>query len=231
MIRLEDVTKAYPSKFGRHTVLDNVNVDFPPGRSTAIMGPNGAGKSTLMRVLSGAEMPDTGRVVCDASVSWPLGFRGGLHGSLSGRENLAFIARIYNRDYRELLGFVEDFAEIGRFMNEPVKNYSSGMKAKLSFGVSMAIQFDYYLIDEVIAVGDPKFRRKCKIVLTERLSNSTVILISHNAALMKEYCDRGIVLESGRILEFDDIDAGIDYYENMQGGGSDQPSVQHYEDA
>jgi len=229
MIHLEDVTKAYPSKFGRHTVLDGINVDFPPGVNTAIMGPNGAGKSTLMRLLSGAEMPDAGRIVCNAAVSWPLGFKGGLHGSMSGRENVAFIARIYRRDYKQMLKYVEDFAEIGRFINEPIKNYSSGMKAKLSFGVSLAIQFDYYLIDEVMSVGDPKFRRKSKAALLERLSNATVIMISHSASLMKEYCVRGLVLEGGRLLEFPDIDQAINYYENM-GSASDEPHP-HMEDA
>jgi capsular polysaccharide transport system ATP-binding protein len=229
MIHLEDVTKAYPSKFGRHTVLNGISVDFPPGVNTAIMGPNGAGKSTLMRLLSGAEMPDTGRIICNAAVSWPLGFKGGLHGSLSGKENVAFIARIYRRDYQQMLKYVEDFAEIGRFINEPIKNYSSGMKAKLSFGVSLAIQFDYYLIDEVMSVGDPKFRRKSKAALLERLNNATVILISHSASLMKEYCVRGLVLEGGRLIEYSNIDEAIAHYENM-GSAGDEP-VPHMQEA
>lgn len=229
MIRLENVSKSYPSKFGRHTVLDRINVDFPPGVNTAIMGPNGAGKSTLMRLLSGAEMPDSGRIICNAAVSWPLGFKGGLHGSLSGRENVAFISRIYRRDYKQMMKYVEDFAEIGKFMNEPIRNYSNGMKAKLSFGVSLAIQFDYYLIDEVMSVGDPKFRRKSKAALLERLSNATVIMISHSASLMKEYCVRGLVLERGRLLEFSNIDEAIKYYENM-GSAQDEP-VPHVEGA
>jgi capsular polysaccharide transport system ATP-binding protein len=228
MIHLEDVTKAYPSKFGRHIVLDGITIDFPPGINTAIMGPNGAGKSTLMRLLSGAEMPTSGRIVCDAAVSWPLGFKGGLHGSLSGRENVAFIARIYRRDYQQMLKYVEDFAEIGRFIDEPIKNYSSGMKAKPSFGVSLAIQFDYYLIDEVMSVGDPKFRRKSKAALLERLNNATVIMISHSPSLMKEYCVRGLVVDSGRLLEFPNIDEAIAYYENM-GSAGDEP-VAHVEE-
>ncbi|MBX3566518.1 MAG: ABC transporter ATP-binding protein [Rhizobiaceae bacterium] len=213
MIRLENVTKSYPSRFGRQMVLNDISSAFVKGRNTAIIGGNGAGKSTLMRLLSGAEVPDSGRIFRDGSVSWPLGFKGGLHGSLSGRENLAFIARIYGRNYPELLDFVEDFAEIGKYIKEPVSTYSSGMRARLSFGVSMAIQFDYYLIDEVIAVGDASFRRKCKIVLNERLDKSTVILISHSAQLMKEFCNHGIVLEGGRLLEFPSLNRAIQYYE------------------
>jgi capsular polysaccharide transport system ATP-binding protein len=217
MIRLRNVTKAYPTGRGRHTVLRDITADFPAGRNVALMGGNGAGKSTMMRLLSGAELPDSGKVVRRASVSWPLGFAGGLHGSLTGKENLAFIARVYDQDYGDLLDFVEDFAEIGKFMYQPVKTYSSGMKARLSFGVSMGIKFDYYLIDEVIAVGDPSFKRKCKIILGEKLKDSTVILISHSSSIMKEFCQHGIVLENGRLIDFPSIDGAIKYYEASQG--------------
>lgn len=213
MIRLNNVVKSYPSWRGRKTVIKGITADFLPGRNTAIMGSNGAGKSTLMRLLSGAEMPDSGTVERSSRVSWPLGFNGGLHGSLTGRENLAFVSRIYGRNYSELLDFVEDFAEIGNAMKQPVKTYSSGMKARVAFGISMAIQFDYYLIDEVIAVGDPSFKRKSKLVLTERLKNATVLLISHSASIMKEYCQHGIVLENGRLLEFSSLNKAIKYYE------------------
>ena len=217
MIRLQNVTKAYPASPGRHTVLRGVTANFPAGKNTAIMGGNGAGKSTLMRLISGAELPDTGRIVRTSSVSWPLGFAGGLHGSLTGKENLAFIARVYDQHYGELLDFVEDFAEIGKFMYQPVKTYSSGMKARLSFGVSMGIKFDYYLIDEVIAVGDPAFKRKCKIVLGERLKDSTVIMISHSSSIMKEFCQHGVVLDQGKLIDFPSIDGAIKYYEALQG--------------
>lgn len=201
---------------GRKAVIKGVTIDFEPGRNTAIMGGNGAGKSTLMRLISGAEVPDSGKVERLTSVSWPLGFRGGLHGSLTGRENLAFIARIYGRSYPDLLDFVEDFAEIGSYMQQPVRTYSSGMKARLSFGVSMAIQFKYYLIDEVIAVGDVSFKRKCKIVLEDRLKDSTVLLISHSTSIMKEFCQHGVVMEKGRLLEFGSLNKAIKYYENSQ---------------
>ncbi|PSJ51760.1 ABC transporter ATP-binding protein [Kumtagia ephedrae] len=218
MIHLENVCKSYPARMGRKSVINDVSIDFVPGRNTAIMGGNGAGKSTLMRLISGAEVPDSGKVERRASVSWPLGFRGGLHGSLTGRENLAFIARIYGRNYPDLLDFVEDFAEIGNYMQQPVRTYSSGMKARLSFGVSMAIQFDYYLIDEVIAVGDVSFKRKCKIVLSDRLKDSTVLLISHSTSIMKEFCQHGVVMENGRLLEFGSLNKAIKYYEASQGG-------------
>jgi len=214
MIRLENVVKSYPSRFGRQTILKDISTVFAKGRNTAIIGGNGAGKSTLMRLLSGAELPDSGRIVREASISWPLGFRGGLHGSLSGRENLAFIARIYGRSHAELIDFVEDFADIGKYMREPVSTYSSGMRARLSFGISMAIQFDFYLIDEIIAVGDAAFKRKCKVVLNERLAKSTVVMVSHSAPIMKEFCSHGIVLEGGRLCEFASLDDAIQHYES-----------------
>ena len=213
MLRLVDVWKSYPSKGGRHHVLESATLDFPPGRNTALIGPNGAGKSTLMRLLSGAELPDRGRVERQATVSWPLGFSGGLHRSLSGRENVSFVSRIYDRDYREMADFVEDFAEIGKAMKNPVGTYSAGMRARVAFGISMAIEFDYYLIDEVIAVGDANFRMKCQQVLNEKLKDSTVILVSHAPALMRDFCTSGVVLEEKRLRHFDDVDVAIDYHE------------------
>ena len=209
MIRLVDVAKSYPSRGGRKTVLTGVTIDFPPGRNTGIVGNNGAGKSTLLRLLSGAEMPDRGTIERRAEVSWPLGFSGGLHGSLTGRENVAFIARIYGRDYRETLDFVEDFADIGANMGNEVKTYSAGMRARVAFGMSMAIQFDYYLIDEVIAVGDAAFRKKSLEVFRTRLARSTIIVVSHSPALMKEYCDHGCLLRDGRLLRFDTVDEAL----------------------
>ena len=213
MIELIDVVKSYPSKGGRKFVLDGVNKRFAPGRNTAIVGPNGAGKSTLMRILSGAELPDAGVVTRGANVSWPLGFSGGLHGALTGRENVAFIARIYGRDYEETIDYVSDFADIGRNMDNPVRTYSSGMRARVAFGMSMAIRFDYYLIDEVIAVGDAAFKNKCKRVLQSKMERATVIMISHAPGMMREFCEHGCVLEDGRLLDFAGIDDALAYYD------------------
>ncbi|MFD2237985.1 ABC transporter ATP-binding protein [Aureimonas populi] len=213
MIRLVNVEKTYPTRTGPKTVFSGLSYDFPRGENTGILGPNGAGKSTLMRLLSGAELPDRGRVERGAQVSWPLGFAGGLHGSLTGRENVAFVSRLYGKDYGEILDFVEDFAEIGRNMANEVKTYSSGMKARVAFGLSMAINFDYYLIDEVIAVGDASFKRKCRQVLDDRLGSATVILVSHSAGLLREFCETGCVLEGGRLRRFNRIEDAFSYYE------------------
>ncbi len=215
MIRLLDVAKSYPSSDGRKTVLTNVNIDFPPGRNTGIVGPNGAGKSTLLRLLSGAEMPDRGTIERDATVSWPLGFAGGLHSSLTGRENVAFVSRIYGRNFREMFDFVEDFADIGANINNPVRSYSQGMKARVAFGMSMAIRFDYYLIDEVLAVGDAAFKNKCKAVLLDRLQESTIILVSHAPGLMREFCDYGCVLHDRQLVNFENVNDAVAFHESV----------------
>jgi capsular polysaccharide transport system ATP-binding protein len=158
----------------------------------------------------------TGAASSARAVSWPLGFSGGFHNSLSGRENLRFICQIYGVSYRDVLGFVEDFADIGRFMDMPVKSYSSGMKARLAFGASMALNFDYYLIDEVVAVGDAAFKKKSKAVLAERLKSSSVLLVSHSAQLLKEFCDVGGVLRNGELIFYPTIDEAIAAHETNQ---------------
>ena len=214
MIRLVDVAKSYRTNNGRKTVLTDVDYDFLPGQSTGLIGPNGAGKSTLMRLISGAELPDRGFVDRQATVSWPLGFSGGLHGSLTGRENVGFVSRIYGRDYGEMLNYVCDFAEIGRSIDDEVKTYSSGMRARVAFGLSMAIAFDFYLIDEVIAVGDVSFRRKCRRVLDDRLATSTVVLVSHSTSMLREFCQAGCVLEDRRLIKFPDVNDAIRHYES-----------------
>ena len=154
MIALHNIAKSYPLPRGKKVVLDDVNITFRPGENMGILGLNGAGKSTLMRIIGGAELPDSGKVVRKSRVSWPIGFAGGFHGSLTGRENLRFTSRIYGSDIRKVTEFVEDFSELGPYMDMPVRTYSSGMKSKLAFGLSMAIGFDFYLIDEAYSVGD-----------------------------------------------------------------------------
>ncbi|MBB3149755.1 capsular polysaccharide transport system ATP-binding protein [Phyllobacterium trifolii] len=216
MIVFNKVSKSYPYNGGRKSILNNFSGTFPQGVNTGILGKNGAGKSTLIRLFSGGEPPDSGSISRQGSVSWPLGFSGGFHGSLSARENVLFISRIYRRDPREVFDFVEDFAQLGKYIDMPIQSYSSGMKARLAFGVSMAIDFDYYLIDEVIAVGDSAFKRKCRIMLGDRRKRSTVILISHSNNLLKEFCDVGGVLHNGQLEFFSTVDEAIQTHEFNQ---------------
>ncbi|MFZ0242469.1 MAG: ABC transporter ATP-binding protein [Desulfobacterales bacterium] len=219
MIELLNLCKRYRTRKGMHTVLEDVNSTFRPGCNIGILGRNGAGKSTLLRLIGGAEMPTSGRIVRRGSVSWPIGFSGGFHGSLSGRENLRFICRIYGADIRKVTAFVEEFSELGDYMLMPLNTYSSGMKAKLAFGLSMAIAFDYYLIDEVTAVGDEVFKRKSKAEFERRKENATLIVVSHSTRTIRQYCDAAAVLDRSNLIFFDDLTAAIDHYDRLNGCG------------
>lgn len=216
MIEFRDVTKSYGHGDRKKIILGGFSGVIEKGKNIGILGHNGAGKSTLMRMIAGTEDPDGGRIVRDGLVSWPLGFSGGFHQSLSGRQNIEFISRIYGMDSREVFDFVAKFADIGKSIDDPIRNLSSGMKARVAFGVSMAIDFDFYLIDEVIAVGDTAFKKRCKYVLEERNKASTLILISHSNSILKEFSEVGAVLHKGNLDFFDGIDDAIKVHEANQ---------------
>jgi capsular polysaccharide transport system ATP-binding protein len=212
MIRLENVMKSYRLREGRKIVLRNLTATFPK-TNVAILGANGAGKSTLLRLIAGTELPDSGIILREGRISWPLGFAGSFNGTLSGAENVRFVARIYGEDTERVLDFVESFSELGEFFGMPVSSYSSGMRARLAFGVSMAVAFDYYLVDEITAVGDDKFRQKCLTTFKEKLANSTIIMISHSKATLKQYCQIGAVLHQGELTFCDDLHEAIALHE------------------
>jgi capsular polysaccharide transport system ATP-binding protein len=215
MIELRNLTKKYRTSKGVHTVFSDINFCIPPGHNMGVLGSNGAGKSTLLRLIAGAELPTSGEVVRKASISWPIGFSGGFHGSLSGRENLRFVCRIYNSDIKRVADFVDEFAELGPYMDMPINTYSSGMKAKLAFGLSMAIDFNYYLIDEVTAVGDSRFKRKSKEEFERRKNRSTLIVVSHSTATIREHCESAAVLNDGQLTVYDDVEEAIALYESL----------------
>ena len=213
MIELVNVSKAYSTISGSNVVLDDISFTFPPRTNIGILGRNGAGKSTLLRIIAGTEQPDGGQVRRSGTVSWPIVFAGGFNGSLSGEENCRFVARIYGAEVDEVVGFTMDFAEIGEYFYMPVKTYSSGMRARLAFGLSMAIEFDAYLVDEVTAVGDARFQSKCRKAFEERSGRASVIFVSHNLKTMKDYCTRCAVLSKGRLLHFDSVEEARRVYE------------------
>jgi len=213
MIELKSVTKAYRTIAGDHVVLDRISGVFPDAVSVGILGVNGAGKSTLLRIIGGAEQPDGGEIIRRGRVSWPIGFAGGFNGSLTGDENCRFVARIYDSDIDDVVAYARDFAEIGEYFDMPVRTYSSGMRARLAFGLSMAIDFDTYLVDEVTAVGDRTFREKCRLAFAERQERSSVIIVSHQLQTIEEYCTHCAVLQNGRLHLFDDIGEASRLYE------------------
>jgi capsular polysaccharide transport system ATP-binding protein len=215
MIQLNNVFKFYKTQQHIKVVLDHVSTVFESGWSYGLLGVNGAGKSTTMRLLAGTELPNSGKVRRSVRVSWPLGFAGGFHPLMTGRDNLRFVARIYGQNVRNVSEFVEDFSELGDYLEAPVKTYSSGMMARLAFGLSMAIEFDCYLIDEVTAVGDARFQRRCQEAFARRRKNADLIVVSHSIETIKSYCDRGGVLVDGRLIMFASVDQAIEMYNRM----------------
>lgn len=218
MISLEGITKRYRTRAGLYTVLNRINLKVRKGERVGILGKNGAGKSTLIRIISGAELPNDGQIRREMSVSWPLAFSGAFQGSLTGVDNVRFLCRIYNADINAVLPFVEDFAELGRYLREPVKTYSSGMRARLAFAISIAIEFDCFLVDEVIAVGDARFHDKCQHELFEKRRDRAMIIVSHQPDNIRKHCDRACVLNDGLLSEFADVDAAYLYYDEQQKG-------------
>lgn len=188
---------------------------IPPGKNIGLIGRNGAGKSTLMRLLGGADVPDSGTIVTDRSISWPVGLTGGFQGSMTGRDNIKFVCRVYGATgeaMREKVRFVQEFAEIGDWIDEPIKTYSSGMRSRVAFGLSMAFDFDYYLIDEVMSVGDAQFKRKCAEIFKEKLKKSNIVLVSHSMPEIEKLCDVVLLVRNGGIQIYDDVAEGINAY-------------------
>ncbi len=217
MIQLSNVCKDYPTRAGMRRVLDNVNLTIKPGERIGILGRNGAGKSTLVRLISGAEPPTLGSIERNMSVSWPLAFTGGFSGALTGADNVRFICRIYGVEFEPRFQFVKDFSQLGMYLDEPVANYSSGMRARLAFAISMTIDFDCYLIDEVLSVGDEAFRDRCKVELFENRRHKAMLIVSHSHRYLKETCDRFLLFRNGKVEHHDDFNEVYFQYKAMIG--------------
>ncbi|MBW7921586.1 MAG: ATP-binding cassette domain-containing protein [Rubellimicrobium sp.] len=209
MIRLDHLTKTFTLQGARKVVARDICATFPKGRSVALLGRNGAGKSTLLGMIAGTVAPTSGRVVSKGTISWPVGFAGSFHPDLSGLQNTRFVARIYGVDSGELVDFVEDFAGLGAHFRLPLRSYSSGMKARLAFGVSMGIAFDTYLVDEVTSVGDAAFRARADALFKARMAGAGAVVVSHSTGTLRRLCDMGAVLEDGRLTFHDDLEAAI----------------------
>lgn len=217
MITLHNVSKSYHTRAGRKEVLKDIDFTIAMGERVGFLGRNGAGKSTLIRLISGAELPDAGTVTRNMSVSWPLAFGGAFQTALTGLDNLRFICRIYGVSTEGKLDYVQEFSELGDYIYEPLRTYSAGMRARLAFAISMVIEFDCFLIDEVIAVGDDRFQRKCHVELFEKRADRAMIIVSHNEHFIREHCDRIAILDNGHALTFDSVDEAYDYYKSNYG--------------
>lgn len=210
-----DLVKDYPTRQGPRRILDHISFVLPKGQRLGILGCNGAGKSTLIRLISGAEMPTSGEIRRTMTVSWPLAFQGAFASTLSGLDNLRFICRIYDVSFPEALESVAAFSELGRYLEEPLSSYSAGMRARLAFAISMAVDFDCYLIDEISAVGDKRFNAKCKQEMFNRKNGRSIVMVSHFAGVIKEYCDTFAVLDRGRLRTFSDLQTAMAYYDEV----------------
>jgi len=215
VITCENIKKSYPMGKGRKIVLDGLNLSIGPRDKIGLLGRNGAGKSTLIKLIGGVEFPTSGTITRSMSVSWPLGFGGGFQGSLTGYDNARFISRIYGRDYKDLRDFVEDFTELGVQLRMPVKTYSSGMRARLAFALSLAIEFDCYMIDEIILVGDQNFHRKCHYELFDKRADRAMLLASHSADIIREFCSGAMVLDGGKGVMYSDVNEGLAVYDQL----------------
>ncbi len=212
MIKFTAVNKVYPTRSGPAHILRDINLAVDKGEHVGILGRNGAGKSTLIRLMSGAELPTSGQVVRDMSVSWPLAFTGAFQMALTGYDNLRFICRVYGVDWHDKKRFVEEFSELGLYLREPVRSYSSGMRARLAFAISMVIEFECFLIDEIIAVGDARFHAKCGHELFDKRGDRAMIIVSHDPGYIREHCTRASVLHQGSLLNFDTVDEAQEFY-------------------
>ncbi len=214
MIELINLSKSYKTPQGRHYVFKDLNITLPEGKSVGLIGRNGAGKSTLLRIIGGIDRPDGGKVQTQKKISWPVGLASGFQSSMSGRENVKFVARLYAEPHEllEKVAFVEAFAELGKYFDMPIKSYSSGMRSRLGFGLSMAFDFDYYLIDEVTAVGDATFRKKSGALIQEKRQRSQFLMVSHNLNDIKKYCDMALLIGRQRVQVYDDVNEAIKAY-------------------
>ncbi|MBT9595587.1 MAG: ABC transporter ATP-binding protein [Vitreoscilla sp.] len=218
MIELRNLTKSYPTRHGRKYVFRDLNFTLPTGSGVGLIGRNGAGKSTLLNLLGGLDAPDSGEVITDQNISWPVGLSGGFQGSLSARDNTRFVCRVFGAtgpEMREKVAYVQAFAEIGDYFDLPMRTYSPGMRARVAFGMSMAFDFDYYLIDEVLAVGDPIFRKKASQVFREKLAHAGVILVTHNHKEIKDMCSTLVFIHNGQASFYDDVDEGLEAFQEL----------------
>lgn len=216
MIEIRNMTKSYRTNTGREYIFRDLNFTIPAGKNIALIGRNGAGKSTLMRLIGGVDMPDKGVIKSSASISWPVGLSGGFQGSLTARENVKFVARVYGAEgdkMRDIIKYVEEFAEIGRYFDRPVKTFSSGMRSRVAFGLSLAFDFDYYLIDEAMSTGDAHFRSKAEAAFKERISRANIILVSHSMGQVRALCDYVLLVQDGQVIAYEDVEEGIKAYQ------------------
>lgn len=217
MIKIENLYKRYHKHTVSDWILHDINLTIPKNTSVGLIGRNGAGKSTLLRLIGDMDSPDKGKITRECSVSWPIGLGGGFQPNMTGRQNVKFVARVhgYEDALDDVIEKVQAFAEIGKFFDQPIRTYSTGMRSRLAFGLSLAFEFDVYLSDEATSVGDEHFRRKATAAFKERIGKSSLIIVSHAVPILKDLCDAGVYIDQGRAHWFDDINDALKAYQQV----------------
>lgn len=215
MIEILDVHKRYRTEKGMGPwVLSGISMAIPRGSRVGLIGRNGAGKSTLLRLIAGIDQPTRGEVKRHCRVSWPMGFGGGLQGSLTGRQNARFVLRLHGHEDNmpEQLQAINAFAELGSAFDQPISTYSSGMRSRLQFALSLAFDFDVYISDEVTSTGDAAFQKKAAAAFAALTDRAGLIMVAHGESTLRRFCQSGILLEEGHAQWFDSVDEALQRY-------------------
>lgn len=214
MLEFENVSKSFWTGTQRKVILDRATFQVDLGNSLGILAPNGTGKTTLVNMIAGLEKPDEGVIRRNCRISFPLGFMGGIVAKHTARENCRYIARLYGLDPDYIEAFCRWLCGLEEYFEMPVGTYSAGMKARLSFALLLALEFDIYLIDEGMpSTTDAEFNRKAGSILRDRLKTSTVIVVSHQAKTLEKFCRSAAVLRDGKFTMFDSLEEAKALYD------------------
>lgn len=219
MIKLINVCKDFSTRSGSRQVLNNICMEIQPGERAGILGRNGSGKSTLISIIAGSEPATSGTIERTMRVSWPLGLSGGFQGSLTGLDNIRFLCRIYGVSVEKSIEYIKEFTQLGHYLGEPVNTYSSGMAARLTFAMSFIVDFDCYLVDETLSVGDARFQELCRYEIQDKRKHCSMVLVSHLPQHIEMFCTTVYVLDEGKMKRFDNAREALDFYAELQATG------------
>ncbi|MEY8839844.1 ABC transporter ATP-binding protein [Cribrihabitans sp. XS_ASV171] len=219
MLEFDNVSKSFWTGSHRKVILDRVSFRVELGRSLGVLAPNGTGKTTLINMMAGLEKPDEGVVRRECNISFPLGFMGGVVGRISAMENSRYIAKLYGMDPDYVEAYCRWLCDLGEYFDQPLGTYSSGMRARFSFALMLALDFDMYLIDEGMpASTDVEFNRKAGSILEERLRTTTIVIVSHSPAVLEKFARQAAVLLDGQLYMFDTLEEARQLYDYQTQG-------------
>ncbi len=214
MLEFENVSKSFWTGTRRKIILDQVSFKVELGQSLGILAPNGTGKTTLIKMMAGLEKADEGNIYRNCKVSFPLGFMGGVVPKHTARENSRYIAELYGLDPDYVEAYCRWLCGLEEYFDQPLNTYSQGMKARFTFSLMLALDFDMYLIDEGMpSTTDVEFNKKAGSILAERLRTTTTIIVSHQADTLEKYAQKAAVLLQGQLFMFDSLEEAKQLYD------------------